>query len=391
METKLDEKALAEEWRQKWIAVSRATLASPPARIPSGYLPSRAEEVQLAAWWVEKLYKSCGFPAPRTYLVPSPQCAHYAAGLAAWALHAQLPCPTSPPPGCEGFALGVWRAAVQAMGGTVPALAEYPKSEWSLEHSYSIGDLDALRAVVAQFGGDEALETVRQYWPLIDGGNQWCGAAQIISFSREVQGKPTENEEWLAYEQLAYFGPRAMHPSFVLVAERPRYLRFDGADRRHSDTGPYVEWADGSCIFSWHGIEVPGRLVVSPETITIEEILNERNAEVRAVMMERFGWERFLVESKAVGENTDDFGTLYSVEMPGLDEPMRFVKVVNATPEPDGTYRDYVLPVDPQLRPLPDALEGETEYGEPQALTARNAVASTFGLRGEHYLPNVET
>lgn len=30
-------------------------------------------------------------------------------------------------------------------------------------------------------------------------------------------------------------------------------------------------------------------------------------------------------------------------------------------------------------------------FGEPQEMTAHNAVASTFGLRGEQYSPTIET
>jgi len=44
--------------------------------------------------------------------------------------------------------------------------------------------------------------------------------------------------------------------------------------------------------------------------------------------------------------------------------------------------RDYV-PVHPELRPM----LGGDELGEPQELTARNAIASTFGKRGEVYRP----
>ena len=39
------------------------------------------------------------------------------------------------------------------------------------------------------------------------------------------------------------------------------------------------------------------------------------------------------------------------------------------------------------VRPMLDG----GQLGEPQALTARNAVASTFGLRGEQYEPIFET
>jgi hypothetical protein len=63
------------------------------------------------------------------------------------------------------------------------------------------------------------------------------------------------------------------------------------------------------------------------------------------------------------------------------------VKVVNSTPEPDGSFKDYFLRVHPELRPL----LSNNRMGEPQALTAHNAVASTFGKRGGEYAPCVET
>lgn len=52
-------------------------------------------------------------------------------------------------------------------------------------------------------------------------------------------------------------------------------------------------------------------------------------------------------------------------------------------------YKDYFLQVHPECRPL---LDVETRsYGEPQELTCQNAVASTFGLTGKEYVPDIET
>jgi hypothetical protein len=84
--------------------------------------------------------------------------------------------------------------------------------------------------------------------------------------------------------------------------------------------------------------------------------------------------------------NTDDFGSLYCKPIAD-DEDLVMVKVVNSTPEPDGSYKDYFLRVHPELRPL----LANQELGDPQEMTARNAVASSFGLRGEDYAPLVQT
>lgn len=46
-----------------------------------------------------------------------------------------------------------------------------------------------------------------------------------------------------------------------------------------------------------------------------------------------------------------------------------------------------MIRVDPQCHPL---LANNTK-GTPQKITPRNAVASTFGLRGEDYEPYLET
>src|SRR3989344_1895854 len=63
------------------------------------------------------------------------------------------------------------------------------------------------------------------------------------------------------------------------------------------------------------------------------------------------------------------------------------VEVTNSTADPDGTRRKYRIPVHPRLCPL---LDGGT-LGAPQKLTALNAIASTYGLRGEEYVLVTET
>jgi len=133
-------------------------------------------------------------------------------------------------------------------------------------------------------------------------------------------------------------------------------------------------------------VRVSQQVIEAPDTLTVEQIREEPNEEVRRIMLERFGTERYLRESNAEQVHRDEWGTLYRVRFDD-DEDLYMVEVVNSTPEPDGSYRDYFLRVHPQLRPM---LAGGG-YGSPQKFTARNAVASTFGLRGEEYAPAVQT
>jgi hypothetical protein len=44
---------------------------------------------------------------------------------------------------------------------------------------------------------------------------------------------------------------------------------------------------------------VPAYAVVAPKMITVDEIKSESNEEVRRVLIERFGWPKYLTETKA--------------------------------------------------------------------------------------------
>ena len=165
----------------------------------------------------------------------------------------------------------------------------------------------------------------------------------------------------------------------VIITERPRTLVHDAEGRLHREDGPALQYPDGWGIWAWHGVRVPQDVIERPETITVEQIEHERNAEVRRVLITRYGQDRYLRDSGAQQLHRDDWGALWRKELAG-DEPLVMVQVTNSTAEPDGTYKDYFLRVQPELRPLRD--DG---LGEPQELTALNAVASTFGMTGREY------
>lgn len=158
----------------------------------------------------------------------------------------------------------------------------------------------------------------------------------------------------------------------INVCTLPAVVKVDDRNRLHSASGPAFVWLNDIRDYYWHGVRVTPYVVENPECITVAEILAEPNVEVRRVKIERFGQARYLMDSGAQEVHRDDYGTLYRKEMPG-DEPLMMVKVVNATPEPDGGFKDYFLRVPPTMR------------------TAREAVAWTFGKAPDNYDPDQET
>ena len=96
-----------------------------------------------------------------------------------------------------------------------------------------------------------------------------------------------------------------MHAEFCIVSDRPKTLTVDDRNRPHNENGPFCEWRDGTKLWAWHGVRVPGWIIEHPKRITIEHVRAERNEEVRRVMVERMGVDRYLLESNATLVDAD--------------------------------------------------------------------------------------
>lgn len=224
-------------------------------------------------------------------------------------------------------------------------------------------------------------------------GGYWSSWTAYVVAMRDIVGvqgiDPRFDQTHLKEAEGAQWWPNR---NFILACDRPSRSLLDTAGRLHSLTSPALEWRDGAALYYVNGVAVPKFVVMAPETITTEMIDRESNAEVRRVMMERFGIARYVTESggKVIHTDVDSMGhprRLLRRDVPG-DDPVVIVEVKNSSLEPDGSRRTYHLGVHHELRPL---LEGDGQYGEPQEMTCHNAVASTFGLRGEEYSPQVES
>ncbi len=158
----------------------------------------------------------------------------------------------------------------------------------------------------------------------------------------------------------------------AVMSERPGELHRDEPGRLHRGDGPALAYPDGFALHAWRGMPIPPGFVESPAGLTADRISAEENAELRRVMLEIFGYDRYLAETGARPVHRDETGVLWRIDLPG-DEPVTLVEVVNATPEPDGTYRTYFLRVPPGTR------------------TARAGVAWTFGVDEADYRPEKQT
>jgi hypothetical protein len=141
------------------------------------------------------------------------------------------------------------------------------------------------------------------------------------------------------------------HPfeNIVVACERPARQAVDAEGRLHHESEAALLCRDGWPVYAWHGVRVPEQVITSPATLDPAAILAEQNAEVRRVMIERFGAERLMREAGATKRAVDDWGTLWELPLP-RGETLTMVEVVNGSPEPDGSWKHYWLRVNPTAK-----------------------------------------
>ena len=160
--------------------------------------------------------------------------------------------------------------------------------------------------------------------------------------------------------------------SCVVAVPRPS-LHIDARQRLHREDGPAVYWGAGTRYYFWGGVQVSEKIIMHPLDLTVPEITQERNAEVRRVMLTQYGEARYILDSGAKLIHQDRWGELYRQELTE-DEPLVMVRVLNSTPELDtGTIKPYFIRVPPDIP------------------TAHAAVAWTFGMQAKDYQPAYET
>lgn len=235
----------------------------------------------------------------------------------------------------------------------------------------------------------------------------WLPYAQFLQSELGVEIGPKQRNFDLTV-QLAqavgwwWVGVRGSGGPEIIACERAQSVNWGSLGAR-GYRGDVATFHDGRSASVWDGVYVPSFVVHDPEKIKLWMIDEISNAELARVCLERYGYGRYLKARQARLIHKEGEGLslrkLWSIpnwlsgaEKTSVHARALFVEVINQTPEPDGHHKTYFLPVHPELRPLYcDHIDERIAYGPPQALTCHNAVASTWGLLGEDYHPDLET
>lgn len=227
-------------------------------------------------------------------------------------------------------------------------------------------------------------DAVRRGWYRYVGGAWWLGWNAYTSFFRDVCALGLPGDLWdrdRAYaEAQTAAGWWWPHRRFVMVCDRPAEVHREqaaprgwGSHRLHRADGPALRYRDGWALWYWHGTRVPQHVIEQPERITAHQVLAERNAEVRRVMLERMGIGRFVRDADPEVLDTDTDGAGQPRRLLAVDvDWVRGGRMVVCQVRCPSTGHEYLLPVPPETR------------------TCRAAVAWTMGLHASEYAPLVE-
>ncbi|HEX4138332.1 MAG TPA: hypothetical protein VHY84_27225, partial [Bryobacteraceae bacterium] len=180
----------------------------------------------------------------------------------------------------------------------------------------------------------------------------WCAWQVFYAFCGEIGVRFTPDLQALL--DLWLRQSREMHWWFpfdgiVLASERHTQLHVDEEGRLHSGESLACGYGDGWGVYAWHGTVVSERVILQPDKLTPREILDERNSEVRRVMIERFGQDRFMSDAGAKVLDKGNDGELLAIDLPG-DPDGRMVALRLRCPSTSAVYvvrvppdqRDYV-------------------------------------------------
>ncbi len=345
------EKAAMPAWAEKWIKWGLSTEPADHRRVERG---------------LRAAYRFAGKPEPKTIVwVDSPAIMVVAGPVAALTIELGRGKERAVD-SAVGSAVG--SAVDSAVGSAVDSAVDSART--SDDPAIRSGYLDAIQQWYAAYLGG-------RFWP----GWGWGWGLAYLTFFRDVarlQMTEDVTARLAAYEDLMGAGWMWFHPDFVIVCETPAQIHREaprGTQQRrlHSTSGPAISWRDGTALWFIHGANVPQQVVEAPETLTIEQIKGETNAEVRRVMIDRYGAAKYITAIGATIVAEDEYGKLLRADV-GDAEPYCFVQVLNSTPEPDGSIKTYTLRVPPSMK------------------TCREGLAWTFEMpEAEMYAPAIQT
>jgi len=234
---------------------------------------------------VKSLYAVVDHPAPPVAVVPSP----YVMAVASVV--------------CTQFwrdkAVGNHLTAHKGVEEALKILSDDEQIEEVRKACYAVLPLAIDVATLTDADGSPDTSTI-SLGDYLQGGNFWPALPAFYAGCRDVLGlKLPCFDKYPPWEDCAKLGGyRWIHEEFCLVCDFPDSIQVDEQYRPHCETGPSHEWSDGWKLWYIQGRRVTEQIVMRPETLTVKQINDESDNDLRAIMLERKGWANYIREAE---------------------------------------------------------------------------------------------
>ena len=192
-------------------------------------------------------------------------------------------------------------------------------------------------------------------------GQHLSNISAFYMFFRNECGLTQQTENGLPlYDLIESCGWIFPYKNICFASERHCELRRNNAAQLHSENDCAVAYPGGYKIYAINGVRVPEYVVMTPEKITIKLIEEEKNVEVKRIMISRYkkGYESYIQDSGAtLIDEKQDIHTgfplkLWKKERPN-DTAIVMVEMINKTKElnDEGQYvnKSYYIRVKPDI------------------------------------------
>ncbi len=129
----------------------------------------------------------------------------------------------------------------------------------------------------------------------------WVSGGAWFDFCISVLNGVHHAKKWQVFQALVkYCGWMFFFEKTAIVCDRPIKLAFDSEHRLHAEAEPALQFADGYCLYSYHGVTLPKKYgVLHPHQWPAQWLLEEWNSELRRVLIQEIGYARICQELQA--------------------------------------------------------------------------------------------
>ncbi|MGK7902550.1 MAG: DUF6745 domain-containing protein [Hormoscilla sp.] len=197
----------------------------------------------------------------------------------------------------------------------------------------------------------------------------WSDVAAWLDFQsnalKVIDSQKVSYHFWKVIQECGWIFP---FKNLCIVCDRPRKMNLDNQHRLHAEGEPAVEYADGFSIYAYQGLGLPEKYgKINSEKWRSQWILEERNAELRRVLIQGIGYDRICQELSSQTLNSWKEYTLLRIA-DNIDRRGEIILLKMTCPS---TGHIHALRVPPHMRSAREAIRWVNRGIDPEEFSVQ--------------------